>query len=507
MKIEPITRVEGHLGVDVNIENNVYTDARVKITMFRGFELLLKNKKLNLAPNIAGKICGVCGATHTLVSIEALEMATGVYPSSGVIDLRNVGYALADIMYNNITVAFLFEGIDFSSPIVASFTPSQYERALNTPCVYKDRHGYQKVSDLMDNLYYKGEIYKISLKISTKLRDLATLIWLRYPQPVSLRIGGIEVRDLNVVDKIKQGLNEIKNDIEKLFYVALELREFYKGIYKDIGANFVTYGLLESHDYNASYEEMDKWGSKRLIPPALVKKGELVSSNLRDILLGVRVYIEDSAYDQWSQTVFSDPLGNKVDLHHPWNKETKLKSFKGDYLFTVKQAFSSEEFMPSTGDIARLYAYRVIKGKPKAFDYEWEYVANDVIERFFARVFTVGLLHEYLMNVEVSKEIKQYKRKESELAVGAHDAPRGGNAHWVISKGDTITRYQIITPTDRNFSSNGGPVEVSIVGQRVTEEVEKPSGLDVLRVIRSFDPCSACAVHVIGKDYVLEKLI
>ncbi|BFH73970.1 nickel-dependent hydrogenase large subunit [Sulfurisphaera javensis] len=507
MKIEPITRVEGHLGIETKIENGYYTFAKVKITMFRGFELLLKNKKLNLAPNIAGKICGVCGATHTLVSIEALEMASGIYPSSGVIDLRNVAYALADIMYNNVTVAFIFEGIDFSSPIVASFTPSQFEKALNTYSIYRDIHGYTKVSDIMDNLYYKGEIYKTALKISTKLRDLATLIWLRYPQPLSLKVGGIEIRDKDVITKIKQGLKEIEKDIEKLFYVTAELREFYKNIYKDLGANFITYGLLDSHDYNANYEDMNNWGIKRFIPPALIRKGELLSRNLIDILLGVRVYTEGTAYDNWEQTVSEDPLGNKVDLHHPWNKETKLKQLSGNYLFTVKQVFSSEEFMPTTGDIARLYSYRLQRGKPKAFNYEWDYIANDVVERLFARMFTVGLLYDYIMNLEESKEINQYKGKGTNLAVGAHDAPRGGNAHWILQKDGIISRYQIITPTDRNFSSNGGPVEESIIGQKVTEEVEKVSGLDALRIIRSFDPCSACAVHIITKDHILEKLL
>ncbi|QXJ35507.1 nickel-dependent hydrogenase large subunit [Saccharolobus shibatae] len=353
------------------------------------------------------------------------------------------------------------------------------------------------------------KIYKITLKLSTKFRDLSNLIWLRYPHPLSLRIGGIEVRDPNAVAKIKDGLKEVKSDLEKLFYIALELREFYRGLYKDIGADFVAYGLLESHDYNARYEEMDKWASKRFIPPALFKNGELVTRNLRDILLlGVRVHIESTAYESWDQTLFEDSLGNKVDLHHPWNKETKVKKLTGDYLFTVKQAIDSERFMLSTGDLARLLSYRTAKGKPKVLNYEWDYVANDVIERFFDGVFTVALLYDYIIKVEESKDFSQKSRyEENELAVGAHDAPRGDNAHWIIQKGGIILRYRIITLTDRNFSSNGGPVEKSIVGHRITEENEKIEGLDALRVIRSFDSCSACAVHIITLSNNIVKLL
>ncbi|MFP3260502.1 MAG: nickel-dependent hydrogenase large subunit [Sulfolobus sp.] len=85
------------------------------------------------------------------------------------------------------------------------------------------------------------------------------------------------------------------------------------------------------------------------------------------------------------------------------------------------------------------------------------------------------------------------KGKPYWMAVGAHDAPRGANAHWVIGEGDKIKRYQIVTPTDRNFPPEG-PVEQSIIGQKVTDL--NRIDLDALRVVRSFDPCSACAVHV-----------
>lgn len=90
LDLEPISRIEGHLGIHVKVEDGEYVDARVKVTMYRGLESLLKGKDLHLAPNVAGKICGVCGATHTLVSTEALEMTYGVYPSSDAIKYRNI---------------------------------------------------------------------------------------------------------------------------------------------------------------------------------------------------------------------------------------------------------------------------------------------------------------------------------------------------------------------------------------------------------------------------------
>ncbi|ARM75330.1 nickel-dependent hydrogenase large subunit [Acidianus manzaensis] len=500
LSLDPISRIEGHLGVNVKVEDGKYVEAKIGVSMFRGFENLLKGKDLHLAPNITAKICGVCGATHTLVSTEALEMATGVYPSERSIAFRNVAYSLADLMYNNVTVAFLFQGIDYSTEIVSKYTPKEFERAKNTSSEYKDVHGYSKISDIMDNLYFGKEIYKEAFKLQTSLRDLATSIWLRYPQPLSMKPGGITIRDPNVIQKVKDFMKQDKT-IEKLLYVMADLREFYKDIYKKIDNNFVTYGLLESGEYNADYEEIDNWADKRVFPPALIRNGELIESNLSKILLGVRVYVKDTPYDEWNKDVEKDDLGNEIDVRHPWNKETKIKSLvTTNFVPTVKQ-FYKDEFMPATGDIARLYSYRLRRGKISALNYSWEYRANDVIERTFARVFTVAFLKEYLENIEIPNgSLDPIKgKRDYTLSVGAHDAPRGSNGHWLIKDQNKIKRYQIITPSDRNFSPLGGPVENSIIDQKVTEE-NIISGLDALRIVRSFDPCSACAVHLEYKN-------
>ncbi|MBW9142019.1 MAG: nickel-dependent hydrogenase large subunit, partial [Candidatus Aramenus sp.] len=206
------------------------------------FENLLEGKELHLAPNVAAKICGICGATHTLVSTEALEMATATYPSERAIAFRNVAYSLADIMYNNVIVVYLFQAIDYSSEIVKKQTPKDYERAKNTPCQFRDIHGYSKISDIMDNLYFGKGVYREAFKLQTNLRDLATAIWLRYPHPLSLKPGSITIRDPSIVDKVKKFMKEDKT-IEKLFYIMADLRDFIDH-YKNIEEDFVTYVLL-----------------------------------------------------------------------------------------------------------------------------------------------------------------------------------------------------------------------------------------------------------------------
>jgi hydrogenase large subunit len=491
IEINPVSRVEGHLSIKVRIDKEKYIDAKVSGEMFRGFEILLKGKNSSQVINIVSKICGICSATHPLVATEALEMAYGLAPNEKVIFFRNIAYGLADIMYNNILVAFVFQGIDFSSRVVPK---SELNRAKETYCIYRDIHGFLKVSDIMENLYFGKEIFKEAFKLQTELRDLATLIWLRYPQPLSLKIGSMTIRDEGSILKIKKFLKEDRT-IDKLLYIYAELREFYKGYYKDIEKNFITYGLFESYDYDATYENMSYWAQKRYFPPALIKDGELITSDLREILLGVRILTEGTAYDNWNYDYTQDPLGNYIHPNHPWNRETKLKGV-GNFIPKIIQ---KEGIMPTTGDIARLYSYRIKKGKPKALGYAWDFSGNNMIERTFARVFTVAMIKEYIIEAEMPKisSFEPKVLKKQNMVVGAHDAPRGANAHWIIIENDKVKRYQIVTPTDRNFSPEG-PVEDSIKGQKINEEEFK--GLDALRVIRSFDPCSACAVHVINLD-------
>ena len=130
------------------------------------------------------------------------------------------------------------------------------------------------------------------------------------------------------------------------------------------------------------------------------------------------------------------------------------------------------------------------------------------MERTFARIFTVAYLKEYLQQIEVSgTDLSPWKGKWGyRLGVVAHDAHRGANAHWLITDGNKVLRYQIITPSDRNFSPDLGPVERSIIGQKVTEEAGV-SGLDALRIVRSFDPCSACAVHLEYKNNIIKLIV
>ena len=154
-----------------------------------------------------------------------------------------------------------------------------------------------------------------------------------------------------------------------------------------------------------------------------------MGERLSKILLGVRVYVDGTPYEDRDREYERDELGNELDRRHPWNKETKLKDkiVINNLVPTAKQYYNGKEYTPTTGDIARLCAYRLKKGKIRALSYEWEPRGNTVMERTFARIFIVAYLKGYLQQIEVSDtDLSPRKGKRGHrLAVGAYDAPRG----------------------------------------------------------------------------------
>jgi len=105
----------------------------------------------------------------------------------------------------------------------------------------------------------------------------------------------------------------------------------------------------------------------------------------------------------------------------------------------------------------------------------------------------------------------RYKRPKEGIGVGMTEAMRGALAHWCVMRNGKIWRYQIITPTTWNMSPRGpknepGPGEEAIVGTPITEEGQELDGIDVVRVVRSFDPCLACSVHLYKGGKVIKEI-
>jgi hydrogenase large subunit len=327
--------------------------------------------------------------------------------------------------------------------------------------------------------------------------------------------------------------------------------------YEDAGArdlNLLSFGGYEDPlAYNANYKDMDDWAKKRKVSPGAIIDGKLVTQSLVDINVGVQEMVEHSYFNEWDDVkVKEDPLGNPVTKYHPWNKITKpapgkYNDWDGKYSWGTSVRWldtkgTGELHTVELGPLSRMWATAIGKIVPEStgtsikfslpeatvvpypnsapMDFEWKVPAKpNTIERVRARAYYYAL-SAYVTYLQViqglglvkdgnAKVWNKYKKPKKGLGVGLHEAMRGGVAHWCVMENSVIDNYQIMAPSTWNSGpklgeTDLGPYEAAIVGTPVSEKGGELTGVDVVRAIRSFDPCLACSIQVYKSD---EKII
>jgi hydrogenase large subunit len=302
---------------------------------------------------------------------------------------------------------------------------------------------------------------------------------------------------------------------------------------------------------------MADWGRAMFVTPGVVVDGQLVTTSLVDINLGMRILLGSSYYDDWNDGevfVKKDPLGNPVDRRHPWNQTTtprpQKRDFKGKYTWVMSPRWydsrTKEHLALDTGGgpLARLWttalAGKVDIGYIKAtgssvkitlpktallpeVDYEWKIPPwSNAIERDRARTYFQAyaaaaafyFVEKALKEVHAgrTKVWNDFKVPDEAIGCGFHEAVRGVLSHHVVIRGGKIANYHPYPPTPWNASPRDvygtpGPYEDAVQGMPIFEEngPDKFKGVDIMRAVRSFDPCLPCGVHMYtGKGKLLE---
>ena len=294
---------------------------------------------------------------------------------------------------------------------------------------------------------------------------------------------------------------------------------------------------------------MDDWGNEMFVTPGVVVDGELVTTNLVDINLGIRILLGSSYYEDWQNEetfVDKDPLGNPVDKRHPWNQTTLPKPQKrdldgGNYSWVMSPRWYDKR----TGDylaldtgggaLARLWAtalankvhtpYVNATGDGVTIDLpktpntpdatlEWKIPQwSNAIERDRARIYFVAyaagmamhFLDQGLNEVRAgnTKVFEDFDVPDEAIGCGFHEAVRGVLSHHMVIRDGKIANYHPYPPTPWNGSPTDsygtpGPYEDAVMGQPIFEEngPDEFRGIDIMRAVRSFDPCLPCGVHM-----------
>jgi hydrogenase large subunit len=567
MNWDPITRIVGSLGIFTKIDFDARKVAECHSTssIFRGYSIFMKGKDPRDAHFITSRICGICGDNHATCATYAQNMAFGVRPPHIAEWIVNLGEA-SEYMFDHNIYQDNLVGVDFCEQMVKETNPKVLAKAEATAAAHSNEHGFRTIADIMRALNpFTGSFYLEALQMSRLTREMFCLMEGRHVHPSTLYPGGVGtvptvqlftdyiVRLMKYVEFVKKVV-PLHDDLFDFFYDAMPG-------YEEVGRRRVLLGCWGSFndpehcDY--TYKNMTDWGRRMFVTPGVVVDGKLVTTDLVDINLNIRILLGSSYYDDWKNAetfVKTDPLGNPVDQNHPWNQTTIPRPQKRDFSGKYTWVMSPRWFDKRTGDhlaldtgggpIARLWAtalaglvdigYIKATGKsvkiylPKTMskpevEFEWKIPKwSNAIERDRARTyfqayaagcalhFAEKALEE--LHAGKTKTWSDFKVPEEAIGCGFHEAVRGVLSHHVVIRKGKIANYHPYPPTPwnanpRDIYGTPGPYEDAVQNTPIFEEngPDKFKGIDIMRSVRSFDPCLPCGVHMyLGKGRVLE---
>ena len=571
MNWDPITRIVGSLGIftKINFDTKKVVECYSTSSIFRGYSIFMQNKDPRDAHFITSRICGICGDNHATCSCYAQQMAYGVKPPPLGEWIVNLGEA-AEYMFDHNIFQDNLVGVDFCEMMVKETNPGVWEKAQRTEAPHAKDHGYRTIADIMHALNpFEGEFYRETLQVSRYTREMFCLMEGRHVHPSTLYPGGVGtvpsiqvftdymVRLAHYAEFMKRCL-PLHDDLFDFFYEALPG-------YEQVGQRRVLLGCWGSFqdpdvcDYN--YKTMNEWGKAMYVTPGIVVDGELVTTNLVDINLGIRILLGSSYYEDWGENgevfVKNDPLGNPVDRRHPWNQTTIPKPQKRDFGGNYTWVMSPRWLDKRTGDhlaldtggcpIARLWAtalaglvdigYVKAPGdktvrirlpktatKPEV-EFTWRIPKwSNAIERDRARTYFQAyaaacayyFFEKAIAEVHAGRTatFTPFKVPDEAIGCGFHEAVRGVLSHHLVIRGGKIANYHPYPPTPwnanpRDVYGTPGPYEDAVQNTPIFEDngPDKFKGIDIMRAVRSFDPCLPCGVHMyLGGGKVLKKM-
>jgi hydrogenase large subunit len=567
---DPITRIVGNLGIYTKIDFDDRRVAECKSTssLFRGYSIFMKGKDPRDAGFITSRICGICGDNHTVCSIYAQNMAYGIRMTPLAEAIFNLGES-AEYMFDHTIFQDNLVFVDFCEQIVKETNPSLFARAEQTPAPNANVHGFATIADIMRAFNpFTGKMYLAALEFSRTTREMFCLMEGRHVHPSTMYPGGTGTvattqvftdymsRLIRVMDFVKRAV-PLNDDVFDFFYEALPG-------YENVGRRRIMLGCwgafqdAQACDYR--YEHMTEWGRKMKVTPGVVVDGELVTTDLVEINLGMRIMLGHSYYDDWTNEemfVRRDPLGNPVDRRHPWNVTTLPRPQKrdlegGKYSWVMSPRWvnprTGETLALETGGgaLARLWVtalaglvdtgfvkstgHSVLINLPRSRElgemtFEWKPPQwCNALERDRARIYFVAyaaaqalsFLEQGLKEVRAgrTKTFTDFDVPDEAIGCGFHEAVRGVLSHHVVIRDKKIANYQPWPPTCWNGSptdSEGrlGPYEDAVTDMPLFEENEPDAfrGVDIMRAVRSFDPCLPCGVHMyLGKGRTIERI-
>ncbi|ADG93019.1 nickel-dependent hydrogenase large subunit [Arcobacter nitrofigilis DSM 7299] len=564
--IDPITRIEGHLRIEAVIDdNNVVTDAYSSSTMFRGIEEILKGRDPRDCGLLAMRICGVCTGTHYQRSIEAVEHAFKVTIPKNARLVRNMMQGSLYV-HDHIVHFYHLHALDWvditkaleADPKKAVEEAQKWAKLSGQRPWNASEDVYAEVQErvtkyvkqgrlgIFGNAYWGSKAYKLTpeqnliglshyldaLELQREIAKAQAIFGGKNPHPQSIVVGGVTcVQDIKNPARIA----EFKTIMQKAQKFAKQayLPDVYMAgtMYADEAldgtggglGNYMSYG-----DFNL--DDTSFYEAKKLFPSGIVMNKDL--SKVYDL---DQTKISEDVTHSWYE--------GKTNLH-PYVGETKpnYTGFKdkkdGIAYLDIKNKYSwiksplYNDNRMEVGPLARMIV-GVARGDERISKYVTTFLKNgnlptkvlfSTVGRTAARAIETEMMSDVILDWadELAKNAASGdlstwtdfdfdKVSKDAQGFGMAEAPRGALGHWIKIKDGKVLNYQAVVPSTWNaapkdYKNRMGAYESSLVGTKV---VDPDMPLEILRTIHSFDPCIACAVHIVdtkGKELGVYKI-
>ena len=533
--VDPITRIEGHLRIEVEVEGGKVKNAWSSGTMFRGIEIMLQGRDPRDAHHFVQRSCGVCTYVHAISSVRAVEDAVGVKIPDNARIIRNLLHG-AQFQHDHIVHFYHLHALDWVD-IVSALSADPKKTATLADNVSNAKVGgsayykqvQQRLKTFVDsgqlgpfaNAYWGHSAYKLppeanlmaaahyieALRLQAKAARMHAIFGGKNPHPQSLVVGGVtSVRDLT------------PDRLAEFLYITRETQEFVKNVYipdllavasfyKDWGAiggttNFLAYG---------DFPESAKEPASLYMPRGTIMKRDLANVGMAD---------QDKVTECVARSYYE-----KGSPKHPWKGETKpiqenpqYRPGGGDYSWMKAPRYEGASC--EVGPLSRvLVAYAkghkdivpLVDGALKKLNVPAAALFSTLGRTAARALETVAIgdrmeawMGELIGNIKGgnTKTYQKWDFPKSGQGVGLNDVPRGALGHWCVIEGDKIKNYQYVVPSTWNLGPRDSKGQLSAVEEALigTPIADPKRPLEVLRTVHSYDPCIACAVHMIDPD-------
>jgi hydrogenase large subunit len=546
--VDPITRIEGHLRIDCEVNNGKVINAWSSGQMWRGIEVILKDRDPREAWIFTQRICGVCTTVHAIASVRAVENALKMEIPLNAQYIRNIIIA-AHAIHDHIVHFYHLSALDWVDLVSALKADPQKTAALGTTISSWKHNSLEEIQSVQERLkkfigsgqlgiFAKGywghpamnlppEVnllaathYLQAFEYQRKANQIVTILGSKTPHIQNLAVGG-------VANPINPD-NQSTLNMERLYYIKTlidEIRDFIIQVYLiDVCAvasfykDWLNYGKGVVNYLSVPDFPVDTKGTKFEHPGGYIPEGDLSKfksiKNFEDEFFreGVKESIKHSWYEgDWTK--------------HPWQEKTvpHYTDFQdhGKYSWIKSPSFNDKP--AQVGPLANVLAM-YIAGHPatkKYTDLALSKISelagakiklidlHSTLGRHAARAVRCAVLYDTLVknysllidNI-ASGDYSTFNVPEFPKGIqngfGFHEAPRGTLSHWIVIENGKIKNYQCVVPSTwnagpRNQNNTLGPYEASLINNPIIKN-EEP--LEILRTIHSFDPCLACAIHL-----------